>query len=225
MMRRLLVLNLTLVAVLIAATVRFYSDWMSFQATHQPGAIQPGRETIPGLASVPAPIPPVAEEWSDISSRNPFSFDRTDVPVLEPAAPPKPSAARPILFGTMSLGAEPLAMVASGQTPGNRNYRPMKVGEVIDGWTIRKILDKSIVVESNEIEESVLMSDPSAQIQRDYTRTGPAATPPVATNQPQAPAASPLTSPPPAQSSPTPTSRRRILQQTPFGVREIEVDE
>jgi hypothetical protein len=224
-MRRLLILNSVLVAVLIAAAVRFHNDWMNFEATHQPGAIQPGNETMPRLASMPAAAATLPEEWSDISSRNPFSFDRTDTSILEPVAPPKPPAAKPILFGTMSLGAEPLAMVASGQTPGNRSYKPMKVGEVIDGWTIRQILDKSIVVEANQIEESVLMNDPSAQIQREYTRTGPAATPPVATNQPQPPAASPLTLPPPAQSSPTPPRRRRILQQTPFGVREIEVDE
>jgi hypothetical protein len=135
---------------------------------------------------------------------------------------------KPILFGTISLGKEPLAMVASGQPPGNRNYRPMRIGEVIDGWTITKILDKSITIKADQIEDSVLMNDPSAQVARETTRTATAA-PVVSTSQPP-PAPSVLSVPsaltaPPPQSSAPPRGRRRILQQTPFGVREVEVDD
>ena len=118
-------------------------------------------------------------------------------------------------------------MVASGQPPGNRNYRPMRMGAVIDGWTITKILDKSINIKADQIEDSVLMNDPSAQVPRETTRTAPVGAPVVSTSQPPAPSAlttpPPLTAPP-AQSGP-PKGRRRILQQTPFGVREIEVDD
>src|SRR5262249_4303604 len=141
MVRRLLVLNVVLVAVWIAMAFRFHNDWVNFEATHQIAAIQPQPEAVPTVAS---PVPANAdttEVWTDIPSHNPFSFDRTDIPILEPAAPPKPPGTKPILFGTIGLGKELLAMVASGQ-PGNRNYKPMKVGEVIDGWTITKIFDK-----------------------------------------------------------------------------------
>src|SRR5690349_6094892 len=146
MVRRLLILNVVLVAVLIAMAVRLRNDWMNFEATHRIAAIQPESEAVPNVASAGTANTGSTEDWTDIPSHNPFSFDRTDVPILEPAAPPKPPGMKPILFGTISLGKEPLAMVASGQPPGNRNYRPMRIGEVIDGWTITEILDKSITI-------------------------------------------------------------------------------
>jgi hypothetical protein len=228
MMRRLLVLDLALVAVLIAMIVRIHSAWLNFEATHQIAAIQPEPEAVAKVAAAVSGNAGAPEDWTDIPSRNPFSFDRNDVPILEPAAPPKPPGAKPILFGTIALGQEPLAMVASGQPAGNRNYRPMRIGEVIDGWTITKILDKSINIKAEQIEDSVLMNDPSAQVPRETTRTAPAGAPVISTSQPP-PAPSALTTPsalpaPPAQSGP-PKGRRRVLQQTPFGVREIEVDD
>ncbi len=230
MMKRLMILNVTLVAVLIAMSIRVRSDWKSFDVTHQTAAIQPEREAVPKIASTMTANAGVAEDWTDIPSHNPFSFDRTDIPILEPVAPPKPPGVRPILFGTISLGKEPMAMVASGQPAGNRNYRPMRVGEVIDGWTITEILDKSITIKADQVQDSVLMSDPTAQVPRESTRTAPAAAPLISTAQPQ-PAStgltppSAVTAPPPAQSGAPPKGRRRILQQTPFGVREIEVDD
>jgi hypothetical protein len=229
MMRRLLVLNIVLAAVLVAMAVRFHNDWRNFESTHQIAAIQPESEAAPNIAAPATPNAGTPEDWTDIPSHNLFSFDRTDIPILEPTAPPKPPGTKPILFGTVSLGKEPLAMVASGQPPGNRNYRPMKIGEVIDGWTITKILDKSITIKADDVEQSVLMNDPSAQVPRDATRTTAAAAPVVSTSQPQpAPSAltaSPLSAPPPQSTASPPRGRRRILQQTPFGVREIEVDE
>jgi hypothetical protein len=124
MIRRLLVLNLVLVAVLIAMAVRFYDDWINFEATHQIAAIQANPEAVQKIAAAATGSAGTPEDWTDIPSHNPFSFDRTDIPILEPAAPPKPPGTKPILFGTIGLGKELLAMVASG-LPGNRNYKPM----------------------------------------------------------------------------------------------------
>src|SRR5262245_8217499 len=191
MMRRLLVLNLVLVAVLIAMAIRLYDDWKNFEATHQIAAIQAQPEAVPTVAAVATGGAGTPEDWTDIPSHNPFSFDRTDIPILEPVAPPKPPGEKPILFGTMTLGKDMLAMVASGQPAGNRNYKPMKVGEVIDGWTITKILDKSIIVKTNDIEDSVLMDDAVVQVPREYARSTPSSQPVVTTSQPALPAASP----------------------------------
>jgi hypothetical protein len=229
MVKRLVVLNVVLVAVLIAMAVRIHNDWVNFETTHQIAAIQPEPEAVPKIAAAVSGNTGAPEDWTDIPSHNPFSFDRNDIPIVEPAAPPKPPGVKPILFGTISLGKEPLAMVASGQPPGNRNYRPMRIGEVIDGWTITEILDKSITIKADQIQDSVLMNDPSAQIPRETARTAAAA--PVVSTSPPPPAPSALTvpsalaAPPPPQSSAPPRGRRRILQQTPFGVREVEVDE
>lgn len=230
-MRRLLILNLVLVALVSAGVVRLHNDYLMFEGTHQPGAIQPQVESLPKVASTPAAnaLPPA--DWTEIPSHNLFSFDRTDIAILEPPAPETPPGAKPILFGTMALGNDRMAMLASGK-PGNRNYKPMKIGETIDGWTITQILDKSIVIKANSIEDFVLMNDPSAQVPRDTARTIAATAPSViSVGQPAPPPASvpaPAIFQPPATSQPAngpPRQRRRITQQTPFGIREIEVEE
>src|SRR5947207_561176 len=133
MMRRLLVLNLVLVAVLIAMAVRFHNDWINFEATHQIAAIQPEPEAVPKVASV--------------------------------------------------------------------------------------------VIGNAGSEDWVLMDDATAQGPREYARSTAAPPAVVSTSQPTPAASSPLTIPPPQQPSAGQPRRRRILQQTPFGVREIEVDE
>ncbi len=229
-MRRLLILNLILFAVVVSAAVRLHNDWVMFEASHQPGTIQPEPEVLPKVAATTAVRAPAPLDWTDIPSHNPFSFDRTDIAILEPSAPPKPPGPKPILFGTMSLGNNRMAMVAQGK-PGNRNYRPMKIGEVVDGWTITQILDTSIIIRADSIEDSVLMNDAVAQVPREYTtRTAaPAATSVISVGQPTpAPAAatpSLFQSPTSQPATGQPRQRRRITQQTPFGIREIEIEE
>jgi len=225
--RRLLILNLILLALAVAASVRFYNDWVMFEATHQTAAIQPQPEALPKIASTLAPNTAAPADWTEIPSRNPFSFDRTDISILQPAAPPKPPGPKPILFGTFFLGGDRLAMVAQGQPTGNRNSRSMKVGEVIDGWTISEIQDKSIVIKANSIEDTVIMNDPSAQVPRDNTRTlatsaAPVAVPVMPATQ-TGPFSQPPVSPPAAASTAgAAPQRRRVIQMTPFGPREIE---
>jgi len=225
--RRFLILDLLLGAVVVAAGLRLHNDWIVFEATHQPAAVQPQRETAPALALPGAVSSAAPADWIEIPSRNPFSFDRTDIAILEPKATPVQTGPKPFLFGTISLGKDRLAMVAPGK-PGNRNYRPMKTGEVIDGWTVVEISDKSIVIEANSVRESVIMNDPSAQIERDHTRTLATAPTPVApVPAPGAPAAPTFAAPAPATTPTQPATgqtqpRRRVIQMTPFGPREIE---
>src|SRR5687768_4833465 len=121
-MGRFFILNLVLSVTLVAAAVRLHTDWFFFEAAHQTGSIQPQPETVAKAVPPPSPAPGALVDWTEIPSRNPFSFDRTDVAILEPTAPPKPPGPKPVLFGTMSLGSERMAMVGQGQ-PGNRNYK------------------------------------------------------------------------------------------------------
>jgi hypothetical protein len=231
-MRRIWVLSLSLFAVLTALSVRFYEEWIMFDATHQAGAIEPDRETFNRLPFALPPNPPAPANWTDIPSQNPFSFDRTDIAILEPKAPPPPKiqvGPKPVLFGTMSLGKEMMAMVAPGK-PGSRDYKPMKVGEIVDGWTIVSITDKSLVVKADNIEETIIMNDPTAQIPRDHSRTLDALPPSVVSVGASAPAPSPApvasaAQPAAAQPATQPGQRRTVTQVTPFGVRQIEVEE
>jgi len=236
--RRIWILNLSLIAALAAISVRLYEEWIMFDATHQTGSVAPERETFTKLAAGVPPNAPAPANWTDIPSHNPFSFDRTDIAILEPKAPPPPPAPKvqvgpkPVLFGTIILGSDPIAMLAPGK-PGSREYKPMKIGETIDGWTIVSIADKSVVIKGNEVQETILMNDPTAQIPREHTRTIDTPPPPNVISI-SAPAAAPSSSAPataaattaaPAQTSPQPGQRRVITQVTPFEVRQVEVEE
>jgi hypothetical protein len=173
-MRRILLLNVALVVLLAIGAVRLKNDWQHFDATHQPSSIRPRSETLPGLPTGSAPAA-TGSDWTAIPSRNPFSFDRTDITLTappEPTAPPKPVGPKPVLFGVMTIGASRVALVSSGQGGGNnRNSRPLKVGDTIDGWNVVGINDTSMLVEGNSIRETLIINDPSSQVPRDHTRT------------------------------------------------------
>ena len=232
-MGRIWIVNVSLFAVLIAASVRFHNEWIMFTATHQTGAVEPDREKFAKLGLSLPPNLPAPANWTDIPSHNPFSFDRTDIAILEPKAPPPPPAPKipvgpkPVLFGTLSLGKEPMALIGPGK-PGNRDYKPMMVGEIIDGWTLVSISDKSVVMKGNDVQETIAMNDPTAQIPREHTRTEVAPAAVVTSTGGLAPPVTPAVSSPqqpgtrgqqPAQQ---PGQRRRTTQITPFGIREIE---
>src|SRR6266480_4021406 len=169
-MRRIWILDITLLALLAAIAVRFHNEWIMFTATHQTGAIEPQREQFAKLPSgLPANAPAPAN-WTDIPTHNPFSFDRTDVAILEPKAPPPPPAPavklgpKPVLYGVMSIGSNVMASVGTTR-PGSQKF--MKVGEVIDGWTIVSIADRSMVIKGNDVQQTVIMNYPTVHVDRD----------------------------------------------------------
>src|SRR6266566_5293788 len=113
-MRKIWLLDVVLLALMVAITTRFHNEWIMFTATHQAGAVEPEREKFAKLGLSLPPNLPAPANWTDIPSHNPFSFDRTDIAILEPKAPPPPPAPKipvgpkPVLFGTLSLGKEPI---------------------------------------------------------------------------------------------------------------------
>jgi hypothetical protein len=224
MLRRLVLFNLLLVTVIAGGVVKLRRNFTSFSAEHQVSRIQPASEKpLPKAAEVL--VPRAKGEWTDIATRNPFSFDRNDVALV--VTPPTQTGApvkrpKPVLFGTMMLGADRLAMMAVGDGPA-RSSRPVRVGEILDGWTLVKIEDKSVLIRWDETEEPLLMSDPTAQAARDYAKTnGPAASAPVVTVSATSafPAGQPMQAGPnpinPGQPGST-SGRRQILVHTPFG--------
>ena len=114
-----------------------------------------------------------AQDWNNIAAHNPFSFDRNDVTlVITPPAAEQPKRPKPILFGTMTLGVDHIAMLGPGDS-GNRASRPVLAGEVFDGWTVLEILEKSVSVQwEKTTKESLILNDPTAQVARVYDKTG-----------------------------------------------------
>src|SRR6476620_2032487 len=98
MSQRLVVLNIVFLAAVIAGVVRLRQDAIAFASEHRVEQIQPESDkTAP--KPVQAAATPARQEWADIASRNPFSFDRNDVTLVitQPAAQ-QPKRPKPILL-------------------------------------------------------------------------------------------------------------------------------
>jgi len=218
--RRLLILNMLLVAVLVAGVLRVRRSWLEFSATHRVDAVkaepEPAR-AVPAAVSITA----ATQDWTDISLKNPFSFDRNDVAVVAPKQM-TPRQAKPVLFGTMAVGNEWVAMMGPGLS-GGRASRPIRVGQSLEDWQVVEIRDKSVTVAAADgTRETVIMNDPTAQVARTYERTTAAAAPPAAGAMPPAsapPAPAPSTAAPaPATAQPAAAAQPSDeYLDTPFG--------
>ncbi len=224
MIRRLIILDSALIVLLAFGAVKFRRDWLAFEPMHQVSAIQPKPEKLPTLPAARAAAAAGAADWTEIPAHNPFSFDRNDIAVLAQPEPPKPVGPKPLLFGTMNLGQGWIAMLASGQA-NNRNSRPARVGETIDGWTVVEISDKAVVLEANANREKVTMDDiTTVQIPRSSEKTGGNASPVAVTPISAAPsvtaASRPGASLPPSSGNAAPANGKPCVReiQTPFGV-------
>ena len=224
MLRRIILLDIALLVLLCFGGYQLRLSWQSFWPMHQVSTIRPAPEP-PVTLPVAVPKPPVNENWTEIPARNPFSFDRNDIDVLAPAeavVAAVPTGPKPVLFGVMFLDNQRLAMLSPGQ-PGNRSFRPMKAGESIDGWKVLSIAEKSAVVESNGVQQTVIMNDPTVQVPREMVRTapvGPAPASNVSSQQTVAPsAASTPTNPAAPNTTAVPPGMRARTVDTPFGRR------
>jgi hypothetical protein len=227
MLRRFVLFNLLLIAITVAAVLRLRHNVVAFSAAHQVSRIQPETEKpLPKASDVLAL--PARQDWIDIATRNPFSFDRSDVTlVVTPAGAQQARKPKPFLFGVIMLGTDRIAMLAPADGP-TRTSRPVRIGETIDGWILDEIQDKSVTVRWEEIKESVIMNDPTALAPRIYQKTdattgnttpvvvsGPPASAPTQVN----PAPEPTTN---AHPPITVNGRRQIWVNTPFGAHYID---
>jgi hypothetical protein len=181
MKKEFVVINLLLLAVVVVAVFQSYIGWAAFGVSHDPNAIQYEGEAF-GSPLAPESLGGAGSpDWTLVSDQNLFSFDRNDLAIVAPAAP-LATGPRPILFGTMSLGGGPVALLATRDGE-DRDSRPYSVGQTIAGWELVEIANKSVVVASGGLRTTILMNDPTAQVPRGTGRTIAAgsATPQVST--------------------------------------------
>ena len=219
MKRELIIINVILALTVIGAAVELRRGWVEFETTHSPAGIQFDGEALGVPAGAESPARPV-QDWTAIAEQNLFSFDRNDL-VIGTSEGPVAAGPRPFLFGTVSLGDEPMAMLASGGA-GNRASRPVRIGRVIDGWELIEILDKSVRIRSGGVETTVIMNDPTARIPRDRRRTAArsGAAPAVSSVQAPVPAARVQSGTPnPAAVTEDTVPPGFMIQRTPFGNR------
>ncbi len=130
MKRKLVLVNVALLAALAWLGVKLRQDWMA------------GRErerTIVRQRIQPAPAPPMAqtppqpalraESYLDVAQNMLFAKDRNPNVVVE-AQPPKPTPPFPRFYGLMNLGDGPLAILSEGAGRRQQGYMAgQKVGE------------------------------------------------------------------------------------------------
>ena len=222
-LRRFLLLDLVLLAILVAGILRVRESWHEFELSHRVESIRPEAEPVHNVPPIPAAVAATPGDWTEIAVKNPFSFDRNDQSIVAPAQA-TPAMPKPVLFGIMSIGKERIAFMAPGQA-GNRGSKSVKVGESLDSWEVVEILEKTVVVTgATGGRETIIMNDPTAQVARAYERTVPAGsapamnagTPPAAAAPPAAATNNP---PPPTagqqSASPAPAEDEWLI--TPFG--------
>src|SRR5262245_66569208 len=133
-MRKLILINAVLVVLVGWGSVKVKRDWQQFRIDHNIQNIQAVSE-VKLQPVIRKTVGPRSDDARQVAENNVFSFDRNDVAIKQAAAAPaRPAGPKPILFGTMLIGSPRMAMLGPGQQ-GNRSYRPMVVGEAMDGWT------------------------------------------------------------------------------------------
>jgi hypothetical protein len=202
----------------MAGVIRLRSDFHTFSAAHRVGQIQPASDKPLPKPLTAGPAAPKGE-WPDIAAHNPFSFDRNDVSlVVTPPAAQQPKRPKPRLFGTILLGKDLMALLGSADAS-SRSSKAVRVGEVFDGWTVVEIQEKTATVKWDQTTESLIMNDPTAQLARDYGKTGNASSSAPVVTVGSAAAAPAAVAPGPSASSPAPPS----LPPSPAGKKQIEV--
>jgi hypothetical protein len=152
MKRKLLILDVVLVAVVVAAGVEFRKSWVSAKEraevtrrrTVKPIALPP----LPALAA-PKPVMPadyieVAQQMLFDASRNP------NVPVEPPPAPPPPPPPPPmpklpLFHGMMNLGGGPFVILSVGNGP----HLDIHPGEPIGQFTLVSVSNDELTFDWN----------------------------------------------------------------------------
>jgi hypothetical protein len=164
-----IVTNLLLLGSAAFLAYDFRSQWKEYQSAHNLGRLTPvkssaeaGHKILSGSGKVPS--------YAAIVDDDLFSADRTNiVPPEAPAETAKAISAKPILVGTMQLDDNQFALMVSDTQRENTNYKQLKVGDVLDGYTLVKILDQKVMMKADgkEVEVRLSVNEPSKMVARE----------------------------------------------------------
>ncbi|MGI8744574.1 MAG: hypothetical protein ACR2NN_18770 [Bryobacteraceae bacterium] len=150
MKKRLLLLNLALLAVLLllGRQLRLKYQQANRRETAMLSRSVPAAQ-VPGVAPLRKGAPVDATAYQDTVAKNLFSRDRSPTPIPDPPAPPPPpppQPAFPVVRGVMLWNGVPPTVVMSAQKGSNdqRGYHP---GEKVGEWKILSVDNKYIGLE------------------------------------------------------------------------------
>ena len=146
MTRRLLLLNLALLAAVGLLVWQLKREWSEALARRQAllrHRIQPA--PAPAVPALPKVNPFEAAEYSEVAQNNLFSKDRNPNVVVDPPppAPQKPVPPFPVARGVMLWdGAPPTIVLSEKSGAQQRGYHP---GDSVGDWKVLSIDDKYVV--------------------------------------------------------------------------------
>lgn len=195
------------------------ADWRNFHAAHDAAGIK-ARPLLPEGAPVAVPAP----DYGVVAQQNPFHPERND------ALPPPPVVVKtvgppPLVYGSMLMGKEKFALMATENDP-----KPRKVAEggEFQGYRLAEVKQQSVVLEADGGKNEVMFYNALSRLRREVAQKtaqpAPAAAPAGATTTTvtaSAPGAPPPNvegsgAMPPAVLGATPPPGK-VLAFTPFG--------
>lgn len=186
MKRKLLLLNLALLGVTVAAGVHWRSEWLAADAREQ--AVL--RQRLKLAPPPPVSALPVLEQvkpagYIDIAQKMLFSKDRNPTVIVEPvkAPPPKPMPPLPVFHGLLNLGD---GLTAIMSVKAGAQHRDFRAGEQVGEYKLVAFDDQQIVLEwdgktiTKKVEELLDRSQPAPPPPSQMAAATPAAPPPQA---------------------------------------------
>jgi hypothetical protein len=226
-----LLLNLTLLALSVAAGVHLRREWIDARTREQEVLERRLRPVpAPRVAPLPAVEPVKAATYNEIAQKMLFSKDRNPIVVVEAPPPPKPvpMPALPLFHGVVDFGDGPMAIMSEGPKGAHRDYQP---GDKVGAFKLVALNNEELVLEwegktiTKRVDEFIDRSTPApaAAGQAAAAKAAPVA-PPVTTA-----AAAPggdlnggVKACQPGDTSPAGTvsdGMRKVIKPTPFGSR------
>ena len=232
MRRKLLALNLILLALTAALTWHLRARWLEAQARREAVRSRPVQPAPVAPAVLPPQQAPVAAAgYNEVAQKMLFVKDRNPEVIIE-VEPPKPMPPFPVAHGVMALGGPPVAILSEKPGAPHRGYRPgEKVGEfkLVAASTQELVLEwdgKQIVKKIEELrEKAVPQQTAAAAAQPPGPVRGAPASPPTPPPAPAKPGpgvalGGEIRACTPGDASPAGTvidGMRKVVTRTPFG--------
>jgi hypothetical protein len=167
MRKNLILINLLLLGLAFFLGYQLKAQWVGYQAGHNLSLLNHKNE--PKGSPQESPAKPLnVPNYAAVVDNHLFNVERNNVIPVDPPAPlPKVVGPKPILMGTVGLGGEEFALMLSADKNESRQYKRVKVGESLGGFTLVKILDQKVLMIADEKEVEVRLNEPSQLVARD----------------------------------------------------------
>lgn len=188
-----------------------WSDLSTVTPKREWGKKVSSKPDLPPPAVAPKGVNPL-EAFSVIAEKNIFSPDRKEFSVAEAAGAKAITRPQITLYGVVTGEDYQRASIINPGRPlykGERETKTIKIGDMVGGYKLTKIMPDRIVMDARDDSFEVLLYDPRAHKRRveartptqpaAVTSTPPASTPPEMTQPASLPSPPLVVTPPPAK--------------------------